>query len=46
LDTPALSDDTIHKEFKNLIKKTHATSLLAGRGFDILGNIQELAENL
>lgn len=45
-DPPKPSNETIHKEFKSLIQKTGATTLLAGHGHDIIGNLQELAKDL
>lgn len=45
-DPPKPPNPTIHKEFKDLIQKSGAISLFAGHGYDIIGNLQELSENL
>lgn len=45
-DEPPNPNDTIHKEFKKLVQKSGAVSLLAGHGYDIHGNLQELAATL
>lgn len=45
-DPPYPPNETIHREFKNIIQTTGAKSLLAGHGYDIIGNLQELAKDL
>lgn len=45
-DPPYPPNETIHKKFKKLIEETGAVSLLAGHGYDIIGNLQELAKDL
>lgn len=46
MDPAEPPNDTIHNEFKNLVQKSGAESLLAGHGFDIIGGLQELARGL
>ncbi len=46
MDPPEPPNETIHREFKELIRKSGATSLLAGHGYDIMENLQELAADL
>ena len=43
---PSPPNETIHREFKKLVQESGATSLLAGHGCDILGNLQELTTRL
>ena len=45
-DPPEPPNETIHREFKDLVRKSGAQTLLAGHGYDIIGNLQELAEDL
>lgn len=46
MDPPGLPNETIHKEFKNLVQQSGASSLLSGHGYDIIGNLQGLARAL
>lgn len=46
MDPPGPPEAKIHNEFKQLLKKTNAKSLLAGHGYDIIRNLQTLAEKL
>ncbi len=46
MDPPGPPDQTIHKEFRNLIQKSGADSPLAGHGHDIMGNLQDLSDAL
>ena len=43
-DPPNPPNETVLREFKDLVKKTGAVTLLAGHGFNIYGNLQELAD--
>jgi hypothetical protein len=45
-DEPPEPNATIHGEFKKLVQRSGATSLFAGHGYDIRGNLQELAARL
>lgn len=38
--------DRLKKEFKDLVETTGATSLLASHGYDVVGNLQERANEL
>ena len=40
------ANETIRREFKELVKKTGAVTLLAGHGYNIYGNLQDLADRL
>lgn len=42
-DPPNPPNETVLREFKDLVKKTGAVSLLAGHGYNIYGNLQDLA---
>jgi Metallo-beta-lactamase superfamily len=43
-DPPHPPNETVLREFKNLVKKTEAVTLLAGHGYNIYGNLQDLAD--
>ncbi len=45
-DPPKPPNETIHREFKELVRKSGAHTLLAGHGYDIMGNLQELSDGL
>ena len=45
-EPPGPPNETVHREVKKLVQESGATSLLAGHGYDILGNLQELAAKL
>lgn len=45
-DPPYPPNEKVHREFKKLIQETGAVSLLAGHGYDIVGNLQELEKSL
>ena len=40
------ANEIIRREFKELVKKTGAVTLLAGHGYNIYGNLQDLAGRL
>ena len=42
-DPPHPANATVLREFKDLVKKTGAVTLLAGHGYNIYGNLQDLA---
>src|SRR3989442_7266892 len=42
-DPPHPANATVRTEFKDLVKKTGAVTLLAGHGYNIYGNLQDLA---
>lgn len=43
---PNPPNENIHREFRQLVAESSATTLLSGHGCDIIGNLQELAEGL
>jgi len=45
-DPPHPANETVRREIKDLVKKTGAVTLLAGHGYNIYGNLQDLANRL
>lgn len=45
-DPPYPPNATVHRAFKELVKKSGAVTLLAGHGYNIYGTLQEQASNL
>ena len=45
-DPPRPPNETVLREIKDLVKKTGAMTLLAGHGYNIYGNLQDLANRL
>jgi glyoxylase-like metal-dependent hydrolase (beta-lactamase superfamily II) len=45
-DFPKEWRDSLRKQFKDIVKTTGATSLLASHGYDIIGSLQARASEL
>ena len=45
-DFPKEARESLRRRFKEIVKTTGATSLLAGHGYDIVGTLQERANEL